>query len=26
VAPGSTLENFILENRAAKIQLTPIGH
>jgi len=26
VANGNTLENFILENRAAEIQLTPIGY
>jgi len=26
VASGSTLKDFIVENRAAKIQLTPIGH
>ena len=26
VAPGSMLEEFILENRATKIQLTKIGH
>ena len=26
LAPGSTLEDFISENRVAKIQLTPIRH